>query len=260
VDFTESNLWTGKRTFGEQSLHAVGGGEPTPYEQALTIIANVLWNFDDDHLIPAYGFGDEATRHTSVFSFEDDGAPCKGLTGVLERYQKIAACVRLSGPTSFAPLVRQAIKLVRETHEYHILLIVADGQVAPQLCVEETTRAIEEASNYALSIIMVGVGDGPWELMDKFDDELPRRRFDNFQFVDFNTVFQKYPEERREAAFACHALMEVPDQYQAIKRLGLLREDRRLPAFKPTPPVLKPPTCGSTLLGREFLSSVRKSS
>lgn len=223
VDFTGSNIQNGKRSFGGRSLHDVSDPEsPNPYVQALTIIAKALWDFDDDHLIPAYGFGDLHTGSEGVFSFMENDQPCKGLVGCTQRYQEIAKSATLAGPTSFAPLIRQAIKLVRETNEYHILLIVADGQVSPD-CVKETTNAIVEASNYALSIVMIGVGDGPWKLMDRFDDELPQRRFDNFQFVEFSKVFDKYPAERREAAFATHALMEVPEQYRAVKRLGLLR-------------------------------------
>merc|ERR1719235_178783 len=191
-------------------------------------------------MIPAYGFGDAQTGAHSVFSFEEKDLPCKGLVGCEQRYKEIAGVATLAGPTSFAPLINQAVKIVRETKEYHILLIIADGQVSESE-VKATTKAIVRASNYALSIVMVGIGDGPWDLMEKFDDELPERRVDNFQFVEFNSVFRKYPKERREAAFATHALMEVPQQYQAVKRLGLLRKGPVLSRFPAPKTPLDPP-------------------
>ena len=73
-----------------------------------------------------------------------------------------------------------------------------------------------------LSIIMVGVGDGPWKSMQEFDDALPQRRWDNFQFVDFNRAHRGASEEERDSFFAMTALMEVPEQFQMIAALGLI--------------------------------------
>jgi hypothetical protein len=59
--------------------------------------------------------------------------------------------------------------------------------------------------------------------MEEFDDKLPKRRFDNFQFVPFHDIMQK--AENREVTFrywgmhcfvsycySVNALQEIPDQ------------------------------------------------
>jgi len=127
VDFTKSNKWTGAETFGGRCLHATNG-PPNPYHRVIDVIGRTLEDFDDDRLIPAFGFGDASTGDQACFPFAPDG-PFTGVSAVLERYTEIAQQVALAGPTSFAPVIRQAIDIVREERGYHILVIVADGQV-----------------------------------------------------------------------------------------------------------------------------------
>lgn len=114
-----------------------------------------------------------------------------------------------------------------------------------------TKTSFSHCSSYALSIVLIGVGDGPWEDMRKFDDKIPKREFDNFQvsshfqllfhlysellldldldlllyakFVNFTEIMKKdSPASAKETAFALAALMEIPFQYQAAIELGLL--------------------------------------
>jgi len=216
IDYTKSNTWNGKRTFGGQSLHAIQPGRVNPYQEVISIVGRTLEPFDDDKLIPVFGFGDVTTQDKSVFPFFPDRV-CYGFQEVLQRYNEITPNVQLSGPTSFGPLIREAIKIVQQARSYHILVIIADGQID---AINDTTNAIIEATNYPLSIITVGVGDGPWDTMEEFDDKLPRRKFDNFQFVPFHDIMEK--AENRDAAFGTAALMEIPEQYKLIKKLGYL--------------------------------------
>ncbi|VAH85746.1 unnamed protein product [Triticum turgidum subsp. durum] len=189
IDFTKSNDWSGKHSFGGESLHAISR-TPNPYEQAISIIGRTLSPFDDDNLIQCFGFGD--------------------------------------GPTSFAPLIYAAISVVENSnYQHHVLVIIADGQVAtsksysivsPQE--EATIQALIDASFYPLSIVMVGVGDGPWDEMQPADEGIPARAFYNFQFVNFTDIMSTSKDmEKKEAAFAFAALMEIPTQYKAAQGL-----------------------------------------
>ncbi|MQK22409.1 hypothetical protein EI013_28995, partial [Escherichia coli] len=104
-------------------------------------------------------------------------------------------------------------------------VIIADGQVtrnsdtpygklSPQE--QATINSIVAASHCPLSIILVGVGDGPWDMMREFDDNIPSRAFDNFQFVNFTEIMSKSVDTtKRETEFALAALMEIPSQYKA---------------------------------------------
>ncbi|KAK9182046.1 hypothetical protein WN944_025187 [Citrus x changshan-huyou] len=243
IDFTKSNEWTGKVSFNNRSLHAIGD-TPNPYEKAITIIGKTLAPFDEDNLIPCFGFGDATTHDQEVFSFHDDHTPCHGFEEVLACYRNIVPNLRLAGPTSYAPVVEAAMDIVEKSGgQYHVLVIIADGQVTRSVNTgdgelssqeQKTIKSIVAASSYPLSIVLVGVGDGPWEDMQKFDDKIPAREFDNFQFVNFTAIMSKNatPSEK-ETAFALAALMEIPIQYKAAVELG--RAKKIVPRPPPAP-------------------------
>ncbi|XP_075501169.1 E3 ubiquitin-protein ligase RGLG2-like [Primulina tabacum] len=232
IDFTKSNEWTGKRSYHGRSLHHIGS-DSNPYEQAISIIGRTLAAFDDDNLIPCFGFGDASTHDQDVFSFYPEERPCSGFEEVLSRYREIIPNSKLAGPTSFTPIIEMAMTIVEQSGgQYHVLLIIADGQVTRsvdtvggQLSPQEqrTVQAIAQASKLPLSIILVGVGDGPWDMMKEFDDNIPARDFDNFQFVNFTEIMSKnVHQSRKETEFALASLMEIPSQYKATMELNLL--------------------------------------
>ncbi|XWS44099.1 hypothetical protein CRYUN_Cryun15aG0015700 [Craigia yunnanensis] len=251
IDFTKSNEWTGKRSFNRKSLHHIGDGL-NPYEQAISIIGKTLAAFDEDNLIPCFGFGDASTHDQDVFSFYPNERLCNGFEEVLSRYREIVPHLRLAGPTSFAPIIEMAMTIVEQSGgQYHVLVIIADGQVTRsidtqhgQLSSQEqkTVDAIVQASKLPLSIILVGVGDGPWDMMKEFDDNIPARAFDNFQFVNFTEIMSKNTApSRKETEFALTALMEIPSQYKATIELNILGGRKgNIPERVP----LSPPTYG----------------
>lgn len=229
IDYTISNTDAGKRTFGGLSLHYLSDDESlsNPYQQVISTLGRTLDSFSDNKIIPTYGFGSRDTKDKSIFNVS--GNPTgfnNGVEEVLNSYKVITPTVSLGGPTSFAPIINKAIEIVRAERAYYILVIIADGELTPdtEFC-DATTKsmqAVVEASKYPISIVIVGVGDGPWDQMRHFDNDLPQRKFDNVNFVDFDKEWVGDTIEAKDTSFAIAALQEIPEQYTAIRKLGYL--------------------------------------
>lgn len=198
-----------------------------PYQQVISTLGRTLDSFSDNKIIPTFGFGSRESKDQSVFSVSGDpNGFNNGVDQVLNSYRVITPTIALGGPTSFAPIINRAIEIVRAEKAYYILVIIADGELTPdtQFC-DATTKsmqAVVEASKYPLSIIIVGVGDGPWDQMRHFDNDLPQRRFDNINFVDFDKEWVGDTIEAKDTSFAIAALQEIPEQYTAIRKLGYI--------------------------------------
>jgi len=246
IDATGSNKTQGTNSYAPyftnhpdamnyENLHYISMNWQNPYQQVLLAIANTLEKFDEDTVIPTFIFGDLESKDKTLCELKVDGRCPHGMNEVLNMYQEYAREMVMSGPTSFAPAIRRAIEIANESHSYHILLLITDGKVTPD-SLGETSQAIKDASKYPLSIIIVGVGDGPFNRMEDFDDNV-KGKFDNCQFVDFTKITKKlYKPSKKQtedeykkiydatmAKFAMDALMEVPVQYQYIQNYILSR-------------------------------------
>ncbi|KAM0830429.1 hypothetical protein ACQ4PT_066215 [Festuca glaucescens] len=168
-----------------------------------------------------------ATTHDQkVFSFYLDNQSCDGFEQALGRYREIVPQLRLAGPTSFAPMIETAIGIVDSSGgQYHVLLILADGQVtrsvdtgngqlSPQE--RETIDAIVKASDYPLSLCLLE------------------------SFVNFTEIMSRpIPTSKKEAEFALSALMEIPAQFKATMNLQLLGKRRGFPHRSVMPPPVR---------------------
>ena len=237
VDFTGSNQVQGRHTFNGRCLHEISRHNQNPYQAAIKIISSSLQEFDDDDIYPVYRFGDHETKGYRVLPLTSN-MPEEGYEGfddVMRAYSSAANTLTFSGPTTFVPMIKKAINIIKSKEEngqypYHILLILTDGAINDDY--QGNINAIVKASNYPLSIIAVGVGDGPWDKMIQFDDDIPKRKYDNFQFVEFHEQVRDldHMDEGDEEDFATAALQEIPEQYQKIKELGLMNAKR--PVYK----------------------------
>jgi len=230
IDFTVSNVANGKASYG-QSLHAVGGGgAKNPYQQVISVCSTVLRDFDDDGLIPTFGFGAK-TNGGALFDIRPDGAPCAGVDGVLRDYEAALQRVELAAPTNFAPFLNRVADLVERGGGMHLALVITDGEVTPDSdyssCTTDTKRAIVRCSKLPIAIVIVGVGDADFSKMEEFDDAklAADHTRDCVQFVNFNTVMRHARRGYEEVDFSLAALQELPATYAHIRAAGLLDDD-----------------------------------
>ena len=146
-------------------------------------------------------------------SGDEDAPEVNGVRGLAEAYTENLHRVVTGAATEFAPLFQRTCDIAcRESpaERYYILLVLTDGDIRD---VRETERRLATASCLPISIVIVGVGDGPFDAMRKLDrlvrdkpcEDGPKR--DIVQFVPYS----EYRGNR--AALTCKVLAEIPRQF-----------------------------------------------
>jgi hypothetical protein len=234
VDCSAANATAGKRSFpGGRHLHDVARSSelgPNPYEETLTAIASSMAAFDADGRIPLFGFASKKSGDHAVFSLTPAGAaaedaPCDGLDQVLATYRAQVLRVAPGATRSLVPVVRKAIAVAAAAdkagvpREMLIALVVVAGDSGGRIALNS---ALSDASRYPIVFVVVGVGDGPFADLERFDGALGQRLFDNLIFVKLEEVKDACIAARAplDVGLALAALAELPQAFSECARLG----------------------------------------
>ena len=227
IDYTASN---NNNTI---PLHNLDSRYQNDYEKAIESCGRIIAFYDYDQLFPVYGFGgipntnnkfNQNVSHCFNINFKND-PNIKGINNIIKTYRESLSKITLAGPTFFRPVIEQVISEIKydlknrqEENHYYILLILTDGCLNDM---NETRDIIVEASYLPLSIIIIGIGNADFSLMDILDgDKYPLqnsrgeyRKRDIVQFV-------KFEDFKNNNAIDCgtdlteEVLKEIPTQVE----------------------------------------------
>jgi hypothetical protein len=233
IDFTASN----GNPKEPSSKHYINGYEPNAYEQSLRSCCSIVAYYDYDNRFPVYGFGailPGRTETSMCFPCTLQQDPMvNGVEEIVNSYKYALSNVKLNGPTYFSPILKALINIVTEemnktnANTYYTFLILTDGQIND---FDQTANLICQAAYLPISIIIIGIGNDDFGLMEQLDgDETPLR--DSFnrpcvrdivQFVKYNN-FKTDPE-----MLSREVLHELPGQvetyFKKIKSFDLPQE------------------------------------
>jgi hypothetical protein len=239
VDYTASN----RAVTDPNSLHCLKPGVANQYQMAIHSVMEILLCYDYDQKVAMYGFGAKPHFPTlnspvTLFCFPVNGNPLSPFANSLAEidtiYRNSLGFIELHGPTNFAPMIRESMKLsinskAQGSFEYTILVFTTDGAITDEA---DTITAIVECSSLPISIIIIGVGSGGddnFSSMEKLDGDTsglvtadgrkPLR--DCVQFVPFSRF------QGNQEALAQRVLEEIPKQLVAYYMLH---------GIKPPPP------------------------
>ncbi|VAI45739.1 unnamed protein product [Triticum turgidum subsp. durum] len=195
--------------------------------QVILEIGDILQYYDPAKRIPSWGYGARPIDGPVSHCFNLNGSTyqpeVEGIQGIMSAYISALRNVSLAGPTLFGPLLSTATAIASQSltnnqQKYFILLIVTDGVVTD---FQETIDAIIKASDFPLSIIVVGVGGADFKEMEFLDPNKGGRLESSTGRVASRDVIQFAPMKDVHGtgiSIVQSLLAEIPGQFMTYMR------------------------------------------
>ena len=231
IDFTASN----RDPEDPKSLHYIRPNFLNEYQRSILSVGESLEKYNHSRMIPCYGFGAKLPGHNkAVHMFPltlDMANPCyKSFRELFTGYQKIIREITFSGPTHFAPLLKEINAYAKRNYEinpfnYSIYLLLTDGIIQDM---PETIDQVVEGSFLPLSIIIVGIGDANFDNMVVLDG-------DDYGLTDSNgrtwmrdiVQFVPFREFEGDAIILREQVLEeIPEQVTSFYKIKGMRPQK----------------------------------
>ncbi|PAV82391.1 hypothetical protein WR25_06983 [Diploscapter pachys] len=218
-----------------------------PFTTSIRAAIDICQHYNNSKIFDVFGFGAKVPPQnfvSPIFSLTlNDNPSVVGVSGVMQAYRNSLNRVQLFGPTNFSPIInevaKKAAKIANNGSRYQILLILTDGIINDMA---KTKQAIISASffqlNFALiasslplSIIIIGVGNDPFESMVELDSDSDDHLLthegrtaqrDIVQFVPLRNFLsmngQNVDSEHAMALLAKEVLAEIPLQLTSFMK------------------------------------------
>lgn len=246
IDATGSNDRT--RFGGAVNYHDISTPAKNVYESVINV-AVTLMKQDRDAKVPLFFFGstqaNQDSTHPGVLYAGEYDVKNGDPTHLLQAYRENIARQTLDGPTDFRPILNVIADQVAKTKNYTLLVIISDGGVNADL--SDHLRVLRQISNLPMAVTCIGIGDGDFTTMQKFDDA-SGRRIDNFQFTRMLDVCSLERLDRMQSYFFYRSFMEVPTHHKLCRTIlgyqpkpeivPVNRQPSVLMSYRPAPPPL----------------------
>lgn len=230
IDFGASNGQPESR----DSLHYMNpSGALNEYQKAIKSVCEIVMNYDHDQSVAVYGLGGkphyplmdtDSVSHCFPCNGDQEKHEVMGVQGIMDAYSSAVKNVEFSGPTHFAPLINAVLNLGKihkdnDYDTYTTLLILTNGIIEDM---NASIDAVVKASEFPVSIIIVGIGNADFikmQILDGdhglFDNNGRMATRDAAQFVPFNRFNGDVNQLTQ------HVLAELPNQLvQYMKMAG----------------------------------------
>lgn len=117
------------------------------------------------------GYEKNVSKQKDFYNIASPKEACSGIAGILTAYRASFDKYSLGKPAAkFAPLIKHIMNTAphctQDSQNYHILLLFTNGECTD---LSDTLDALITASDYAMSVIIVGIGNGPFLKLETLD-------------------------------------------------------------------------------------------